>query len=419
MQVVIVVPEPASAFERPTGRLTRKICGVSLLERTLATAQRAGAKDVLLVWPQRMTMLLAETFLQSPRLRKTGKVRLVQANSFDPNSPSSWKNLQGYLDDRFVWLPWNWVTYARALASLPQSQRPSTNWDVPAWVSKSEVVSEASSHRQTESLPAPEGVAVTSDDTAVIAERFLVARSGKVLDGIHTSFNRWLCRPAVRWLTHTRATPNAVTLGGVVVAIFAAFAFARGNYWSYVVGSLLFYVAGLFDEMDGMLARIKFSDSPLGTYLEGFADGLSYVLLFGGITIGLYRQYGTRELWVGAALLVGTVLSVVITSFVRKEATAADRPHEYLGKLYRKMEDDSANWISRAARQAQAFQKRGVMIIYVVIFTVLGGLPLLFYLATLGSHLTWTLAIYFKRRFFKQSKTSVPLTGIAATQEAS
>jgi phosphatidylglycerophosphate synthase len=36
---------------------------------------------------------------------------------------------------------------------------------------------------------------------------------------------------------------------------------------------LLFYIAGLFDEMDGMLARIKFAESPRGTWLEGFAKG--------------------------------------------------------------------------------------------------------------------------------------------------
>jgi phosphatidylglycerophosphate synthase len=204
----------------------------------------------------------------------------------------------------------------------------------------------------------------------------------------------------VRLLSYTSITPNAVTLGGVLVAIVSAVAFAQGSYWSYVAGALLFFAAGLFDEMDGMLARIKFADSPFGTWFEGFADGLSYLLLFGGITIGLYHQYGDRELWVGAALLVGTVLSLAVTSFGRKCGSHADRPHEYLGTLYQKMENDSSNWISRTARQIQAFQKRGVCIHYIVLFTVFGGLPLLFYLSTLGSHLTWTLSLYFNNRFF-------------------
>lgn len=419
MQVIIVVPEPKSCGERLSDRIARKICGVSLLERTLVTAQRAGATDILLIWPQGMPMRRTLAFLDSPRLKKAGRVRLLLADGFDPNADSSWAALQDRLEDRFVWLPWNWVTYPRALAKNPDAEQAFLNWDVPAWISKAAVTVDVFPKSQTGPAPLPEGVAVTSDQSAKAAERFLVVHSGKVLDGIHSTFNRRLCRPAVRWLSHTRITPNAVTFGGVLVSIFSGIAFARGNYWSYVAGALLCYLAGLFDEMDGMLARIKFADSPFGTWFEGFADGLSYLLLFGGITIGLYRQHGTYELWVGAALLIGTVLSVAITSLGRKLATSADKPNEYLGKLYQRMEEDSSNWISRAARQAQAFQKRGVMVIYVVLFTVLGGLQVLFYLATIGSHLVWTLSLYFSHRFFKPATPHISLQQIQTTQEAS
>jgi hypothetical protein len=199
-----------------------------------------------------------------------------------------------------------------------------------------------------------------------------------------------------------------------VVTIFSAIAFARGSYWSYVIGALLFFLAGLFDEIDGMLARIKFADSPFGTYLESFADSLSYVLLFGGMTVGIYRQHGSRELWVGAALLLGTVLALVVTTLQRKRAAASDRPTEYLGNMYRKLEEDSSNWISFAVRHAQGYQRRGIMIHYVVLLTVLGGVPVIFYLATLGSHLTWTLALYYNHRFFKQAVPDISLNKIRA-----
>jgi phosphatidylglycerophosphate synthase len=381
----------------------------------LATAQRAEASEVFVISPQDMPVELAEAFLQSPLLRKKGNVRLVQAENFDPNARSSWTSLQNQLEDQFIWLPWNWVTYARALASIPKLKQSSPDWTGPSWVSKNAVLSETSPRPRIG--PIPEGLAVTSQETAEVAERFLVAHSGKVSDGIHSSFNRRLCRPAVRWLSHTSMTPNAVTFAGVIVTIFSAIAFACGSYWSYVIGALLFFLAGLFDEMDGMLARIKFADSPFGTYLESLADSLSYVLLFGGMTIGLYRQHGSQELWVGAALLVGTVLALVVTTLQRKRATTPDRPNEYLGNIYRKLEQDSPNWISRAVRHAQGFQRRGIMIHYIVLFTVLGGVQVIFYLATLGAHLTWTLALYYNHRFFKQAP-SISLNKVQATQEA-
>ncbi len=40
------------------------------------------------------------------------------------------------------------------------------------------------------------------------------------------------------------------------------------------------------------------------------------------------------------------------------------------------------------------------MIHYIVLFTVFGGLQLLFLLATIGAQLTWILGLYFNRRFF-------------------
>ncbi len=417
MQVVVVVPEPTVVAYGSKARFTQEVCGVGLLIRTLATAQRAGADEVLLIWPQTMPVADAQSFLQSPLLTKKGNVRLLQAENFDPNAQSSWVHLEHQLEDQFIWLPWNWVTYARALGAIPKLKQSSPDWTGPTLVSKTAVLSEANPRPRIG--PVPEGVAVTSDDTAKAAERFLVARSGKVSDGVHSSFNRRLCRPAVRWLSHTSITPNAVTFGGVVVTIFSAIAFARGNYWSCVVGALLFFAAGLFDEMDGMLARIKFADSPFGTYLESFADSLSYVLLFGAITIGLYRQYGSRELWVGAALLIGTVLALLVTTLQRKRVTRADHPTEYLGNFYRELERDSSNWISRAVRQAHGFERRGIMIHYIVLFTVLGGVPVIFYLATIGSHLTWTLVLYYNHKFFKQAPMAISLNEIHTSQEAS
>jgi len=102
----------------------------------------------------------------------------------------------------------------------------------------------------------------------------------------------------------------------------------------------------------------------------------------------------------GLLLLAGSILALVVTSLQRRRATTADRPNEYLGRMYTLLDRDSGNWISRTARQLQAFIRRGILVHYVVIFTVIGALPLLFLFATLGAHLTWILTLYFNRRFF-------------------
>jgi phosphatidylglycerophosphate synthase len=396
MQAVIAVPEivAQAGEQRAKELLMQKTCGVPLLIRTAVTAARSGANEILLLVPETLADELIQDCTQVA-LQYGVHINVARVSDFDPHTLSSWTRLNLKLQDVFLWVPWNWVTNKRFLTDLPLVSMHSVDWSRPHYASVHEVDGDDSSLART-----VEGVAVTSPQSAAAAERFLSARSGKVLDGIHTSFNRRLCRPFVRLLSHTSITPNQVTFVGVVVSVLSAVAFARGTYIQSVLGALIFFVAGLFDEMDGMLARVKFMESPRGTWLEGFADGLSYLLLFAAITIGLRRHYGQVAVAIGLVLLVGAILALIVTSLGRRRATAPDRPNEYLGRFYNLLEKDSANWISRVVRQIQAFQKRGVMIHYIVLFTVCGGLQLLFFLATLGAHLTWILALYFNRRFF-------------------
>jgi phosphatidylglycerophosphate synthase len=396
MQAVIAVPEivAEAGEQRAKELLMQKICGVPLLIRTAITAARSGANEILLFLPETLTDELIQDCTQGA-LQYGVHINVARVNDFGTQSPSSWTRLKPNVHDVFLWVPWNWVTNKQSLTGLPLVSMHSVDWNRPTYVTVDQGSTDNAFPQN-----AAEGVAVTSPQSAAAAERFLIARSGKVLDGIHSSFNRRLCRPFVRLLSHASITPNQVTFVGVVVSVLSAFAFARGTYIQSVLGALIFFIAGLFDEMDGMLARVKFMESPRGTWLEGFADGLSYLLLFAAITIGLRRHYGKVAVVIGLVLLVGAILALIVTSLGRRRATAPDRPNEYLGRFYNLLEKDSANWISRMVRQVQAFEKRGVMIHYIVLFTVFGGLQLLFLLAAIGAHLTWILALYFNRRFF-------------------
>jgi len=405
MRAVISIPELGGLVseQQAIEILMRPVAGVPLLMRTVLTAARAGASDVLLVVPAAISDRVLQKLVE--KISQKGiTVEFIQVSDFDPDAYSSWMILKRHLKDEFFWLPWNWTTTKNFLSKLPLVNIDTVDWSKPAYTTLHEIYRNRAS--SADSAGNVGGVAVTSAESAAAAERLLVANSGKASDGFHTSFNRRLCRPFVRLLSHTPVTPNVVTLGGVVVSILSAIAFAHGTYSWSVLGAFLFYIAGLFDEMDGMLARAKFAESPIGTYLEGTADGLSYLLLFGGITIGLSKHYGRVAVWMGIALLIGTVLALITTSLQRRRATTPDRPNEYLGNFYQLLEKDSGNWISRVVRQVQGFQRRGVMIHYIVLFALIGALPVVCVLATLGAHLTWMLTLYFNRRFFSHSSGS-------------
>lgn len=407
MEAVIAIPEIAGGLSerQATKLLMRSVAGVPLLLRTALTAARAGADRTLLICPVSLSDRLLQRFT-AEFVQRGLQVIAVRVRQFNPRARSGWLILRPHLEKQFVWLPWNWVTIKQSLIQLPRVKLEFVDWSKPAFTTLHEVDREIASSIRP--IRRAGGIEVTSQKSVVAAERFLVAHSGKVSDGIHTSFNRRVCRPFVRLLSHTRVSPNAVTFGGVAVSILAAIAFAHGTYLWSVLGAFLFYIAGLFDEMDGMLARVKFAESPSGTWLEGAADGLSYLLLFAGITIGLSRRYGAIAIWTGVVLLAGAVLALVTTSLQRRRATSPDRPNEYLARFYQLLEKDSANWVSRMVRHVQCFQRRGILIHYIVIFTILGLLPLVVLLATIGANVTWILTLYFNRKFFSTSSRSTP-----------
>lgn len=393
MQALLAIPDLETLRKQggPRSALMRHVAGVPLVKRILATAARADVDSVVLICPEGLDPAILEFDAQSPLL-KNMPVRIVfQAGAFDPRNAAYWAAIEQHLDEEFLWLPWNFVTHKRALVDLTPSQA-------------GEVILE----------PPIEGVYINAAADVLRAERFLVLRSGKPTDGIYSNFNRRLCRPLVRLLAHFPVTPNEITVVGLVAGVFAAFFFARGSYINYVAGALLFFVSGLIDEVDGMIARIKFLESAFGTWFEGFVDNATYLAIFAGITVGLHRELGNWAWNTGIALIAGSVLSVLVIAAQRKLATRRDRPNEYAGKMNRLMEADSSNLISKIVRQIHIFVKKGVLIHYLLLFTIVGGLYIFLWLAAIGANLTWIIALYFTRRFFRPASGAglQPVTGV-------
>jgi phosphatidylglycerophosphate synthase len=397
----------------PVQGLMREVCGVPLLVRVIKTAVRAGVDSLLVVWPSDVPQSIWLSSQAALATEALNGIVIVQHEQFDPQRNSSWASVSSILKDEFLWLPWNWVTHKRALTNHSPSKGAPTTWSSPILLNKDAIVHSTGVGVSKEE--GWEGIAVTSERTATDAEHLLVARSGKLLDGIYSTFNRRLCRPFVRLLSHTRVTPNVVTLAGLLAAILSCWMFARGFYGAYVWGALLFFLSGLCDEMDGMLARITFRESAFGTWFEGFVDNATYLLIFTGITTGLYRQYGRAEVLWGVALIAGSVLSVVVINLQRKKSTDPARPHDYLGNVYSLLDSDSSNIISRVVRQINIFLKKAVVIHYLLLFTVLGGLFLFLRLAAVGANLTWILGLYFSQRFFRGGKATGPASEIQTT----
>jgi phosphatidylglycerophosphate synthase len=359
-------------------------------------------KDLILFWSADADPAIWDQCIVSPALHGL-QTRTIRGLPFDPRESDDWAAVGSLLNDEFLWLPWNFVTVARFLKAVKTSADLPLSWEQPVRLVKDLI--DRSPRAGIGTDPGVDGISIHSSNDIARAERFLVATSGKATDGIYSTFNRKLSRPFVRILTHTRATANMVTVAGLLVGILSALMYARGSYPPYVAGAVLFFISGLIDEMDGMLARLKFQDSAFGTWFEGFVDNATYLLLFAGITAGLYRQHGKVELMWGIALIVGCVLSVIVVALQRKTITDPNHPHEYQVRMNRWMENDSS-LISRVARQIHIFIKKGVAVHYVLLFTVVGGLSLFLRIAAISANLTWIVVYYFTWRFTRRHTTA-------------
>lgn len=126
-------------------------------------------------------------------------------------------------------------------------------------------------------------------------------------------------QPVGRGLARTGVSPDAVTLAGVVIMAGAALAILQGR---LMLAGLVAIVAGLFDVLDGAVAKARGAGSKFGALLDSTTDRLADALFFLPLAwlYGVSPDIASRENDVIAALaLVGLVLGFLV-SYVKARA---------------------------------------------------------------------------------------------------
>jgi len=96
----------------------------------------------------------------------------------------------------------------------------------------------------------------------------------------------WALTPIVRLLIRMRVRPNVVSTAGTVVIVGSAAAFALGMiHW----GGFLLLVSGLFDMVDGRVAREGAMTTPFGAFFDSTLDRVGESALFTGIGVFFLR----------------------------------------------------------------------------------------------------------------------------------
>ena len=143
-------------------------------------------------------------------------------------------------------------------------------------------------------------------------------------------WNRFVARPAAAVLLvpleRAPVTPNQITFASLVVFAVAAAALVAVPGWpGLALAVAVIEFSYVLDCVDGQLARMRGTSTPVGAHLDFLMDELKAFLLVAASAVRLWRAQPQEPRWLleGLGGLVAVASAISLTTFVR-------RP-EYLG----------------------------------------------------------------------------------------
>ncbi len=108
-----------------------------------------------------------------------------------------------------------------------------------------------------------------------------------------------------RELNRRDISPNTLTLAGLAINGAAAALYVFGF---MAAGGATIVFAGVFDMLDGAVARLRGTPSRFGGFLDSVVDRYSDFLIFGGVLIYFARQGDLLMVVVSAVMLCGAFM---------------------------------------------------------------------------------------------------------------
>lgn len=140
-----------------------------------------------------------------------------------------------------------------------------------------------------------------------------------------------------KWLDKSfgnKITPDGITYVGLLAHIPIAILIAQGH---LIIGGLLLIVFGLFDTLDGALAKVRGSASAKGMFLDASTDRLKEAILYVGFVY--FFVDNNYAIWAPLVAIIACGLSLSV-SYVKAKGEAAiatlDKSisHEKLNRIF-------------------------------------------------------------------------------------
>ena len=122
-----------------------------------------------------------------------------------------------------------------------------------------------------------------------------------------------IAEPLKTILVKSRLKPNALTWIALTISIIAAGTIATNH---LIIGGFLVLLSGLFDILDGALARLTNQATQFGAVLDSTFDRISDAI----VLLGLLVLYIISEGFIEIVLIFLALVGALLTSYVRARA---------------------------------------------------------------------------------------------------
>ncbi len=349
-RALILLPSVAERNDETAGPLSR-IGGLTLIQRILYGLQWAGIEEGVVLsrdeWPG-----LAHHIRKDPKIKAFAR---LPSGVGRPDSSDRHKGISTRREDCIVHFP-GWIVDRQLLRNLCRREEPLKDivlFESPASLAPvgerapvlallpgafaDELLStlgEKAPHDQvirrigeTQGVrkePLPEEALLR-----VEKESELPAAEGRLFKGLikptesflSQKFERRVSQAITRRLLYTRVTPNQISIASILLGLFSTLMFLAEARALHVLGGLLLVFSSIVDGCDGEIARLRFQESRLGSWLDFLGDNVVHISIFLCVGFGLtLRGEGTVYAVLGCVAAVanfGAAAAVFLRVFLR------------------------------------------------------------------------------------------------------
>ncbi len=160
----------------------------------------------------------------------------------------------------------------------------------------------------------------------LVAEKFLAEGIRLATNGpVAKYFNKRISLPISLLMSRLWISPHAITAVNIVIGLLSGVFLAGKDYYSLLIGAILFQTASVADGVDGEVSKLTFRCSKFGQFIDTISDNLALASCLVGLTIGTSRIYGSLTAYsLGIIAIVNTTIAILLmASYLKKHTNSA------------------------------------------------------------------------------------------------